>query len=605
MISTNEQPGSFRLVLCCDDDATLLQEWQRRAPACFSLELFSSSTPTDQIQASLSDGSAPFALVGMGDGCTALVQSLSVLLHASCTPAHIVLIHPATDFEMDSTSSAIPLDIISDDKMTLKGLSSPVTLVPTTDMWSEMVLEQLCRIIATQHLYRCYHENVLAQAIRTPNLPALICGDTVLSYQQLCARAWSLYCRLRPLVSPGTHIALSFPLGIELVVSYMAASMLQCPFTEMAMGQAIEITESQLQEWQPELMLHATEYPPQPRLVVACASTTTVVAYDDSLQEDASLLHMWGTTQGADVGSPAFIAWTSGSTGRSKGACATHKNLANMAFWRWWEFPPTKEDRNVSAQNLFFVWYWFIPLYHGGTTVIIPQTTLLDPPTLVQYFEQHQVTRWDCASPTLLRTILQMSEPQLLQRLASRLTTMHSGGELLEVDTCRLFHQWLPGVVLINGFATTETVCDISYCNMTPQLTKDLLEIGTFAAPMRHGSLSSTAGMAWNSSFSLIDLAAEITGQFSAATGQLVASGVQTAKEYYKRPEISDCFGTHDSGVDYVRLNDVAEELQLDDGGTYLVVRGRIDSVVKVMLPPIHIRVSRCTLQCDLLTALS
>jgi len=159
---------------------------------------------------------------------------------------------------------------------------------------------------------------------------------------------------------------------------------------------------------------------------------------------------MLDQTRGYHIESYAFIEWTSGSTGVPKGCRTKMKSLSNMAYWRWWEFPMTYGDDFTCAMNLFFVWYWYFPLMQGGTLVIIPDQVQIDTHRLVDFFVRHRVTRWDCVSPTLLRTLLQACPQKSLDRL-NNLKIMHSGGELLEVDTCRMFHEKLPWMRLING----------------------------------------------------------------------------------------------------------------------------------------------------------
>ena len=43
--------------------------------------------------------------------------------------------------------------------------------------------------------------------------------------------------------------------------------------------------------------------------------------------------------------------------------------------------------------NLFLVWYWHFPLVQGGSVVLIPDQTQIDPTALVQYLNTHHVTR--------------------------------------------------------------------------------------------------------------------------------------------------------------------------------------------------------------------
>lgn len=365
------------------------------------------------------------------------------------------------------------------------------------------------------------------------------------------------------------------------VIMPMAAYMLGCPLTEIHLEQSDTIVMHQMQVW-------------EPRVVVCCSSTVpptslgvpvVVVCEEDMSQgRETSLEDMLLQTQGRGVEEVAFIEWTSGSTGLPKGCRTTHKSLANMAFWRWWEFPTSPGEEFRCAMNLFFVWYWFIPLQQGGTLIIIPDEVQINAPVLVDFLATHRCTRWDCISPTLLRTLLQVCSHDTLERLRE-LTIMHSGGELLEVDTCRMFHQELPWMRLINGFATTETGCDFTYCEMTPALTAELSAQKQFAAPIRHrAGRGSWAGLCWNTKAVLHSLPQEVEG-FPEEAGQLVCTGYAAAEGYYKSPQQTEGkfeqTGARSCNEAFVKLGDVAMRLHVADE-SYLTVLGRFDAVVKI-----------------------
>lgn len=67
---------------------------------------------------------------------------------------------------------------------------------------------------------------------------------------------------------------------------------------------------------------------------------------------------------------------------KPKGVEVAHRGMAHWVFWRWFTFPLTPDDPYISAMNLFFVWYWHLPLCQGGTVVIIPFQRLVATPIL-------------------------------------------------------------------------------------------------------------------------------------------------------------------------------------------------------------------------------
>ena len=68
---------------------------------------------------------------------------------------------------------------------------------------------------------------------------------------------------------------------------------------------------------------------------------------------------------------PAFIDWTSGSTGQPKGMATTVWKMSHWVRWRAYHLPLSRYGRRVGT-GLFFPWYWHLTLCQGGTLVLIP-----------------------------------------------------------------------------------------------------------------------------------------------------------------------------------------------------------------------------------------
>ena len=102
----------------------------------------------------------------------------------------------------------------------------------------------------------------------------------------------------------------------------------------------------------------------------------------------------------------AFIEWTSGTTGKPKGAEVSHRGMVHWIFWRWWQFPLVPRthaandngggsaiavagagspfaggavDEFITALNLFFVWYGRSLLTWAFSLFYLPQLVSLSP----------------------------------------------------------------------------------------------------------------------------------------------------------------------------------------------------------------------------------
>lgn len=129
------------------------------------------------------------------------------------------------------------------------------------------------------------------------------------------------------------------------------------------------------------------------------------LAYADLPAEPATAAP--GPARGGD--DPAVIMFTSGTTGRPRGAVLTHNNLYFGAATVAWSLDWRREDRVIVALPLFHIGaliYVLINVCTGAGTVLMPAFT---PDGFLRAIERHRATSF-LAVPAMLSFMLQLPD---------------------------------------------------------------------------------------------------------------------------------------------------------------------------------------------------
>ncbi len=220
---------------------------------------------------------------------------------------------------------------------------------------------------------------------------------------------------------------------------------------------------------------------------------------------------------------PAYIMFTSGSTGFPKGATMTHANVLNFVEWVRQTFQPGPEDVFTGLNPMHFdnsVFDFYGALFGGAALAPIGEELLRQPLETVRTVEAAGCTVW-FSVPSLLVYALRMKA--LTAGSLPALRTMAFGGEGFPKNQLRRLHELLGGRVrLVNVYGPTECTCICSSYEVAPDdLGPDeLLPLGR---------------MAPNFDAIVLDAADRATPR--GQVGELCLLGPNVGKGYWRDPE--------------------------------------------------------------------
>lgn len=152
---------------------------------------------------------------------------------------------------------------------------------------------------------------------------------------------------------------------------------------------------------------------------------------------------------------PAYVQFTSGSTGRQKGAVVSRRGLANVAQAMAVELQIEPGARVLqAAAPAFDAWMWevFTTLAGGGTLVVRPRDEVVPGPVLADTLRRAEISHVTL-TPSALAALDRADLPGLRVLVAA--------GESLNADLVR---HWAPGRRFLNAYGPCEcAICATVY----------------------------------------------------------------------------------------------------------------------------------------------
>ncbi|WP_203687058.1 non-ribosomal peptide synthetase, partial [Phytomonospora endophytica] len=329
-------------------------------------------------------------------------------------------------------------------------IDNPDRRVSELDMLSPAEMSDLLRQatgLALPSAPVLLHDLFAAQALRTPDAPAVIDGDAVLTYRELDERANALAHLLgEEGVSTETPVGICLPRSAAMVVAVLGVLKAGAAYVPLD-----------------------TSYP-EDRLRFILEDSGAHIAITDPTHDHLVLGHampIYVSRERRPIppvrvtapGNLAYTIYTSGSTGRPKGVEVEHRGIAAYLLGLQDRIPLHAGDRVLQLTPFGFdisVTEMFWPWLAGGATVLAPANAREDVGLVAETCLTHRVTAVHCVpsyAPVLADALRdQADEPGMRVMLCS--------AEALTDTVMQAVYAQLPGIELYNVYGATEASVD-------------------------------------------------------------------------------------------------------------------------------------------------
>ncbi|WP_329298196.1 amino acid adenylation domain-containing protein [Streptomyces sp. NBC_00659] len=393
-----------------------------------------------------------------------------------------------------------------------------------------------------------------AQALRSPGAVAVRCAGRELTYRELDERANQLAHRLVGLgVGPEAPVAVLMERSVDLVVALLAVLKAGAFYLPLHSGYPLERMQWIVDETSAPVLL--TDRAMRGRGVPA-APVHVVVDEDEELAG----LPVGETGVECRPEQLAYVMYTSGSTGRPKGVAVTHRDILDLVVDGM--FGAGAHERVLLLASYAFdpsTYAFWVPLLHGGRTVITPEGEL-GVAELARLIVEEEITGLDITAG--LFRVMAEEDPDCFAGVREVIT----GGDLISPTAVRRVLEHCPDTVVRCAYGPTETTL---FATQAPWTTADEVP-----APIPVGRpLDGMRAYILDENLTLAP---------AGVSGELYLAGAGLARGYFGRADltaerfVADPFGP--AGSRMYRTGDLARW----SGQGLLEFVGRADDQVKI-----------------------
>ncbi|WP_432774811.1 amino acid adenylation domain-containing protein [Brevibacillus gelatini] len=264
-------------------------------------------------------------------------------------------------------------------------------------LWQQKEREQINDTKAPLPDY-CLHQPIVAQAMATPDRPAVIDSEGQLTYAELVKRAAAVAGELKQLgCREQDRVAIAMEKcahQVTAVLGTLFAGAVYVPIDpKQPLPRRLAMVEQADIRYVLSLSTVAAEWP----------EGVQIVAVDQVVPQQTPLIL---PDQNPDL--PAYIIYTSGSTGQPKGVVVSHRAAANTIADINRRFAINENDKVLGLAQLSFdlsVYDIFGPLAVGGALVLPQVDRQTDPSHWVELVLTHEITVWDSV-PAMMQMLV-------------------------------------------------------------------------------------------------------------------------------------------------------------------------------------------------------
>ena len=165
-------------------------------------------------------------------------------------------------------------------------------------------------------------------------------------------------------------------------------------------------------------------------------------------------------TEGICADNPAYIMFTSGSTGFPKGAVMTHQNLLNFIYWSREEYRITSNDILTNVNPMYFdnsVFDFYSSLFNGASLAPIDAETVKRPDQVMKRVNEIKATIW-FSVPSML--IFLLTTKSLTKNEFQYIRVITFGGEgFPKTKLKQLYDLYHDRARIVNVYGPTECTC--------------------------------------------------------------------------------------------------------------------------------------------------